>query len=179
MFEYESERVFGLMKISALEEYGIRCMLLLAKCRPDETLTLPEFQEREGLSIPYAAKLLIILKRAGLVTAARGRKGGYMLARAPEQIDLKEILNALGEPAFASSHCAKHTGQLEICVHQDDCKVRDIWKSFDSFIGQMLSGITLADVAAGNLGSLSNMQLATDNGLEISNGDNISSQKQK
>ncbi|HBZ00912.1 MAG TPA: transcriptional regulator [candidate division Zixibacteria bacterium] len=154
------------MKISAIEEYGIRCMLLLARRNADETLTLPEFELREGLSIPYAAKLLMILKRAGLVKAARGRKGGYMLARAPEQIPLKEILDALGEPVFSSSHCGRHSGQLDICVHHDDCQVRVIWKSFDNFISQILTGITLADVASGNLDFLQNAQITTGNGKE-------------
>jgi Rrf2 family transcriptional regulator, iron-sulfur cluster assembly transcription factor len=160
------------VKISALEEYGIRCMVLLAKCEPEETLTLPEFQVREGLSIPYAAKLLIILKRAGLVRAARGRNGGYTLARAPEKIALKEIFDALGEPAFSSSHCGRHTGQFDICVHQDDCKVKVIWKSFDTFINQLLSGITLADVAAGKLDILENVQvnIGGERGLSNENG---------
>jgi Rrf2 family transcriptional regulator, iron-sulfur cluster assembly transcription factor len=157
------------MKVSAIEEYGIRCMLLLARCKSDETLTLPEFQEKEGLSIPYAAKLLMILKRAGLVKAARGRKGGYMLARAPEKIALKEILDALGEPAFSSAHCGRHTGQLDVCVHQDDCQVRVIWKSFDNFINQILAGITLADVAAGRLEILENMQIGSERGLSGNN----------
>ena len=154
------------MKVSALEEYGVRCMLLLARRGTDETLALPEFELREGLSIPYAAKLLMILKRAGLVKAERGRKGGYMLARAPEQIALKEILDALGEPVFSSSHCGRHTGQFDTCVHHDDCQVRVIWKSFDNFIGQMLSGITLADVASGNLEFLQNVQIIAANGKE-------------
>ncbi len=147
------------MKISALEEYGIRCMLLLARTEPGDTLTLPEFQEKEGLSIPYAAKLLMILKKAGLVKASRGRKGGYALARAADDIQLKEIIDALGEPAFSSSHCGRHTGQFDACVHQNDCQVRVIWKSFDSFISQLLSGITLADVAAGKLANLENIQV--------------------
>jgi Rrf2 family protein len=139
------------MKITALEEYGFRCMLLLASIGPDETLNLPDFQNREGLSIPYAGKLLMILRKAGLVKAIRGRNGGYALAKASDKIVLKEIFDALGEPAFSPSHCEKHTGLYKICVHQEDCKVRHIWKTFDSFIGRLLDKITLADVAQGKL----------------------------
>ncbi len=152
------------MKITALEEYGLRCMLLLAGCGPNETLTLPEFEIKEGLSIPYAAKLLMILKRAGLVKAVRGRNGGYALARPAEKILLKEILDALGKPAFSSSHCGRHTGQLDICVHQADCQVRIIWKSFDDLIGRILGNITLADVVTGKLEILDTIQAATGNG---------------
>ncbi len=152
------------MKITALEEYGFRCMLLLTRCVPGETLTLPEFNSKEGLSVPYAAKLLLILKRAGLVKAARGRNGGYALARPADKIMLKEILDALGEPAFSSSHCGKHSGQFDICVHQGDCQVRTIWKSFDNFIGQVLGNITLADMASGKMNILDTLRVTTADG---------------
>jgi len=156
------------MKITALEEYGIRCMLLLAQGGPQETLTLTDFNVKEGLSIPYAGKLLMLLKRAGLVRAVRGRRGGYQLSRSPETIMLREIFEALGEPAFSPSHCSKHTGLREICVHAGDCRVLDIWKTFDSFIGQIMDKITLADVASGKLEILIGMPVT--GGRAISRG---------
>jgi Rrf2 family protein len=156
------------MKITALEEYGMRCMVLLARCGPDETMTLPEFKSQEGLSIPYAAKLLMILKKAGLVKANRGRNGGYALSRPANQIVLKEIFDALGEPAFSAGHCEKHTGIFDICVHTNDCKVRDIWKSFGNFIDQILDKITLADIVDGKLGILDKFNLSSGNGGQTS-----------
>lgn len=165
------------MRITALEEYGFRCMLLLANCGRGETLTLPDFKLKEGLSIPYSAKLLQILKKAGLVKSVRGRKGGYQLAREPEKIILRDIFRALGEPAFSSTHCDKHGGLYDICVHAEDCKVREIWKTFDSFMGQLLDRITLADVANGKLEILETAQLTVggyqgrqENGVAPSNG---------
>jgi Rrf2 family transcriptional regulator, iron-sulfur cluster assembly transcription factor len=146
------------MKITSLEEYGIRCMLLLAKCRPDETLTLPDFRIQEGLSIPYAAKLMTLLKKAGLVKSVRGRSGGYQLSKEPDKIFLREIFEALGDSAFSSAHCAKYTGLNEVCVHAGDCRVLDIWKTFDISISKILDKITLADVANGKLEILDNIQ---------------------
>jgi Rrf2 family protein len=152
------------MKITALEEYGMRCMVLLARCGPGETMTLPDFKIREGLSIPYAAKLLMILKRAGLVKAIRGRNGGYALARPADKIVLKDVFNALGEPVYSQTHCERHTGIFEICVHADDCKVRDIWKTFGNFIDQILDKISLADVVDGKLGILDAFKISSGNG---------------
>ena len=54
------------MKITALEEYGLRCMICFSAA-PDGKLTLPEISSQEGLSLPYAGKLLMLLKKAGLV----------------------------------------------------------------------------------------------------------------
>jgi Rrf2 family protein len=154
------------MKITALEEYGMRCMVLLARSGPSEIMTLPDFKIREGLSIPYAAKLLMILKRAGLVKAVRGRNGGYALSRPAEKIVLKDIFDALGEPAFSSAHCERHTGIFEICVHAGDCKVRDIWRTFGNFIDQILDKITLADVVEGKLGILDAFKISSGNGKQ-------------
>ena len=145
------------MKITALEEYGLRCMLLLAKSGAN-TLTLTDFSQREGLSVPYAGKLLMILKKADLVKAVRGRNGGYALARTGDEIYLKEIFDALGEPVFSPSHCRKYSGEEEICVHKSDCPVRDIWKGFGGLIDNVLERITLADIATGNLEVINNLR---------------------
>lgn len=139
------------MRITALEEYGLRCMILLAR-NEGGTLRLSDFSEEEGLSLPYAGKLLMILKKAGLVKSVRGRNGGYALTKEPGEIFLKQIFEAVGEPLFSPSHCQKFAGEELVCVHKGGCSVRDIWKSFGGIIGGMLEKITLADMASGNLG---------------------------
>lgn len=137
------------MKITALEEYGLRCILALARRWPDKSVTIPELSKLEGLSVPYIGKLLMILKRAGLVKAVRGRKGGYILSYPPEQLHLKAIFKALGEPIYTSKHCERYTGENDICVHNDDCNVRNMWRTFNDFIGEILKSLTLADLMNG------------------------------
>jgi len=138
------------MKITAIEEYGLRCVLMLAKHTGATALTLPEISAGEGLSIPYAGKLLMILKQAGLVKSVRGRKGGYALARPANQIYLKEIFDCLGESVFARGYCDRHGGEFDTCVHKGACEVRHIWQGIDKFISGVLNKITLAELAKGN-----------------------------
>jgi len=137
------------MKVTALEEYGLRCMLLFADKANESPLTLNEISTREGLSVPYAGKLLMILKQAGLVRAVRGRRGGYTLARAPEETYLKEIFDALGEPFFGPHHCRRHTGLNDSCVHAEHCNVRPMWLTIDNFVSGLFNRVTLADLASG------------------------------
>ncbi len=137
------------MKVSALEEYGLRCMLQLAR-KSGGPMTLSEISEAEGVSLSYAGKLLMILKKAGLVKAVRGRQGGYALVKPAGEYDLKEIFDALGEPLYNPRHCRKFKGDLEKCVHSKDCTVRDIWKEFSKIIDGVLGKVTLADAASGN-----------------------------
>ncbi len=137
------------MKISALEEYGLRCMLQLAR-RGGGPMSLPEISEAEGFSLSYAGKLLMILKKAKLVKSVRGRQGGYALVKEPHEYCLKEIFDALGEPLYNPRHCRQYAGDLGKCVHTKDCSVREMWREFSKSIDSVLNRMTLADLAEGN-----------------------------
>ena len=134
------------MRISAVEEYGLRCLLALARKGPQGQLSISEIAELEGLSVPYASKLLAILRRAGLVVAARGRGGGFTIARDASEINVYEVLTSLGGPFIDPQHCQKHSGQLEECVHADNCSVHDVLGGIAGYLQGFLSQTTLADL---------------------------------
>lgn len=139
------------MRISALEEYGLRCMLTLATTGPEGQLSISEIAEKEGLSVPYASKLLSILRKAKLVKAVRGRKGGFGISRSPEEINLLEIITALGGPLIEPGHCSKFSGQLETCVHFEKCSVMYVLSGLAGYIGDYLSETTLDEVLNGSI----------------------------
>lgn len=109
-------------------------------------MSISEVAEQEGLSVPYASKLLSILRKEGLVTAERGRTGGFTIARAPESINLLEVITALGGPLIDPNHCEKFTGQLDRCVHEDQCSVHNVLDGLAGFISEQLRTRTLQDV---------------------------------
>ena len=84
--------------------------MVLAQQGPGKQLSIPDIAEREGLSVPYVSKLLSILRRAGLVTAERGRSGGFSIPRPLDQISVYEVLEVLGGPLIDPAHCQKHSG---------------------------------------------------------------------
>ena len=125
------------MKFTALEEYGLRCILRLAQkevqdesalpCStesgPDgkgsETssgLTIGEIANHEGLTEQYAGKIVRVLQKAKLVASARGCKGGYRLSRPAEKITVSETLAALGGRLFDGEVCGRYTGDRHVCV---------------------------------------------------------------
>ena len=132
------------MKISAHEEYGLRCLVQLARAELDaESLTLAQIADREGLSVANAGKLMWILSKAGLVQSTRGIKGGYSLARPASQIHLNQVIRVLeGEPA--ESHCKSYAGVLDACVHTGDCGIRPVIVGLHEIVENALSQITLA-----------------------------------
>ena len=77
------------MKLSANEEYGLRCLVRIGYAGEGGSLTIPEMSQAEGVSPAYAAKILRVLRRGGFVKAARGKDGGYTLARPAEAIVIR------------------------------------------------------------------------------------------
>ena len=137
------------MRVTAVEEYGLRCLLALARQGQGKQLSIPDIAEREGLSVPYVSKLLAILRKAGLVTAERGRSGGFTISRPLEQISVYEVLVVLGGPLIDPAHCQKHTGQLDQCIHIESCSVHDVLGGLAGYVKEFLSQTTLQDLALG------------------------------
>lgn len=134
------------MKFTAVEEYGLRCLIQIAKNDKGNGITIPELSEMEGLSEANVAKILRILRLGGLVEAERGQSGGYRLTREPDKITLKEILYTLGGKLFDYDVCTYFTGLTEICTNSTDCSVRSVWKNVQNIIDLVLEKLTLKDL---------------------------------
>jgi Rrf2 family transcriptional regulator, iron-sulfur cluster assembly transcription factor len=133
------------MKISAQEEYGLRCLVQLANLKDGESLTLPQIAEREGISTANAGKLMWLLNKAGFVQSTRGTKGGYFLSRPAFEIRLSEIIKILDEDVL-NKHCESYTGILDSCVHKGDCGIRPVIVGLHEIVENALSQLTLAQL---------------------------------
>ena len=117
------------MKLTANEEYGLRCLVRIGYAGEGGSLTIPEMSQAEAVSPAYAAKILRVLRKGGFVKAARGKDGGYTLARPAEAIVIGDVMDALGGRIFESSFCDSHSGQAAICTRSVDCSVRSLWRA--------------------------------------------------
>ena len=140
------------MKITAQEEYGLRCLLQLARHRGAEPLTVGAIAEEEGLSIPYVGKLMGHLRQRGLIESVRGRSGGYVLTKPAEEVTLADALEALGGSFFSSGFCDEHNGTSARCVHLGECSIRSLWGVLGDIFDRVLRRTTLADLAASERG---------------------------
>ena len=137
------------MKVSATEEYGLRCLMHLAKAHHlGATVTTPDVAAGEGLPPHYAAKLLVTLRRAGLVQSVRGVKGGVRLARPPEEITIADAFKALSGTAVRTGACMSTDAHVA-CNRAAACGLRDVWATLTQIVTVLLSRITLADLIAG------------------------------
>jgi len=133
------------MKLSANEEYGLRCLVRIGYA-DGGGLTIPEISLAEGVSAPYAAKILRVLRKGGFVKAARGKEGGYTLAHPAGEIVIGDVMDALGGKLFESDFCDSHSGQHAICTRSVDCSVRSLWRAVQVSVDQVLRKVTLRDL---------------------------------
>ena len=134
------------MKITALEEYGLRCMVQLARGATEAPMTGAQVAEREGLTPDYSGKLLNLLTQANLVRSVRGRNGGFVLARPAGEITVADIVRALSNDIFDSEYCDRHGGAESVCVHESSCALRPVWTTVSEMITITLQSITLLDL---------------------------------
>ena len=134
------------MKLSPLEEYGLRCLIQLARRPQDHPVTIRQISEAEGLSTAYVGKLMFLLQKASLVHSTRGVQGGYLLARPASELKLHEIFTAL-DPSSLDDVCDKFTGNEASCVHNGACAIKHVWHGLNEHINAYLKNVSLQDLA--------------------------------
>ena len=135
-----------MIKLSRTTDYGI--VLLAHLAAHDDAATPPTLNAREvaaetQLPAPMVSKILKSLARQGLLISHRGAKGGYSLARQPEQITVPQMITALEGP-IGLTECTLHPGT---CAQELSCHVREPWQRINAVVRQALVDVTLADLA--------------------------------
>ena len=145
------------MKFSAQEEYGLRCLIRIAKLQHlKKGLTIPEISQSEGISQHNVAKILRLLRIGGFLESERGQSGGYKLASKPEDIFIKDVLYSLGGRLYDETFCESHSGTADICTNSIDCSVRSVWKMIQHAVDNVVSNLTLNDLLGAETSILQN-----------------------
>ncbi len=137
------------MKLSTRGKYGMYAMIFLAQHAGEGPQSLKAFS---ALDLPeaYLEQLLGSLRRAELVKTVRGVQGGYQLSRSPEEITVRDVLEAL-EGELTLSGCVSDPEAS--CARSGSCPARGVWEYLTERINLLLDGITLTDMVQNNLGA--------------------------
>jgi Rrf2 family protein len=135
------------MRFTAQEEYSLRCLLQIASQDGLDGLTIPEISQREGLSQHQVAKVLRQMRIHGFIESSRGKHGGYLLARPPEAINVRDVLNAIGGKLYDSEFCSRHAGEQSVCRNIPHCNVRLVWHTAQEVLDSVFEKITLAQLS--------------------------------
>jgi Rrf2 family protein len=132
------------LRITKAEEQAVRLAMRLAHVGTQ--MTLAELASREALPEPTVAKLLGRLRRAGVVAAARGRLGGYMLADAPQRISTARVIRAVGSEPAHQHACLSDPTTMAGCPRIGDCGLRSVWRHLHDQVTNLLESTSLADL---------------------------------
>jgi Rrf2 family protein len=133
------------LRITAQVEYSVLCILHLARRDPALAVSVRQVAEQEGLPVQYCEKIFRHLRQADLVESMRGAAGGFRLARPPERISLKEVVEATEGRTF-ELNCSEHPVDLARCQTDHACSLRPVWRALQARIDELLGGISVADL---------------------------------
>jgi Rrf2 family transcriptional regulator, cysteine metabolism repressor len=129
------------VKLSVRSDYGARAVIDLARRYGEGPVQSAEIAARQGLPEAYLEQLLTVLRRAGLIRSIRGPAGGHLLARAPDEVRLGEIVGVLDGPTPTLS-CLDDRG----CRVSRACALADVWHDVHDAAQAIVDAISLADL---------------------------------
>jgi Rrf2 family protein len=132
------------MRMSTKGRYGLRLMMELAKSYGQGPVLVDVIAKSQGISSGYIHLLANGLKASGLIRAVRGRSGGYELVKEPRSITALDVVSVL-EGKSAPVDCVLNARS---CPRSRGCAARDVWCDVAAAMDSVLSGVTLAELAA-------------------------------
>jgi Rrf2 family protein len=135
------------MRITTWTEYSLIISIHLAKRgrTGGSPVAARELADSERLPADYVEQILLRLRRAGLVESVRGAKGGYYLARAPQDISVRDVMTASEHQTF-EVNCETHPVDAARCAPGNACSIRPVWHALQHRIDALLASISLADL---------------------------------
>jgi Rrf2 family protein len=134
------------MRISAKADYAVRAAVELASAG-DEPVKGEKLAESQEIPLQFLEHILLELKHARIVRARRGARGGYWLAKPPEDVTLADVIRAVEGPLANIQDSApeqtKYPGNA--------APLRDVWIAVRASLRRVLEQVSLADVRDGNL----------------------------
>ena len=136
------------MRVTTWAEYGLIVAVHLARRGAGTPLPARELAGDEGLPADYVEQILLKLRRAGIVKSARGARGGYALARPPEDVSVRDVVEAAEHRTF-EVNCDHHPVHPDRCSSASECSLRPVWRALQRRIDDFLDSVSLADLSRG------------------------------
>lgn len=131
------------MHVPIKVDYAVRALVDLAQHVDSGPERAAALAQRQGIPEAYLERLLSTLNKQGLVSSQRGPQGGHVLGRNAADIDLRSVMEALGDTVSTVS-CIDDPG---CCSHSGACGQRDIWRDVEDAVNEILARTSIADLA--------------------------------
>ena len=132
------------MRFTTKTEYGLVCLTYMVRHSKDggQPITIKELVGAEDFSPAYIEKILQSLRAAKIVNAVHGSHGGYVLAKPPVEITVKEVIDAL-EGATFDIFCEPDVRKDITCTHFSLCGIKPLWGKTKEILDHFYNSVTL------------------------------------
>lgn len=136
------------MKFGVGIDYCLKALIMLAERYPSgQPQRVEEVAAAQNIPENYLRRLLIELKRGGLVTSQKGPNGGYLLARHPSRITMADVVHLI-EGDYAPVECLEEGAAAgTLCNPGDGCAMREVWREVRDSVNGILARSTLQSLA--------------------------------
>ena len=134
------------MRFTTKTEYGLVCLVYMAKHPELEMITIKDIGLSESYSTTYMEKILQKLRAANIVVSHQGKNGGYSLSKHPSQITMRQIIEALEGGTF-EKFCEPEVRKDIVCTHFCMCGIRPVWEKTKSLLDNFFDSVTLEMIA--------------------------------
>lgn len=135
------------MRVSAKTDYALRAIVELAATGDGGPVKGERLATSQGIPLRFLENILLQLRHAGLVESRRGADGGYRLARPAGEIALADVIRAIDGPLAGVGGARPEA----LTFHGSAEPLREVWVAVRASLRAVLEGVTVADVAAGEL----------------------------
>jgi len=146
------------MQITRATDYAVRAMVQLAGLPPGDKMQLNELIEATGVRGSFLSKVVQRLVHAGMVTSHRGTRGGFSLRVPSEEVTLLDVIEAIEGPTQLNL-CL---GSGQTCERKSWCGVHPVWQQAQSALCQVLSGVSVAQLAADTKAKIAKLEMAAN-----------------
>ena len=133
------------MKLTTKSRYAVNALTELSILGSNGPVSLSDISANQDIEISYLEQIFRKLRIAGIVKSIRGRNGGYLYAKDPSIVSIKEVMNAVDEVMDATS-----CNGLSNCHHGKKCNTHNLWHELNQVVDNYLSKITINNLVESN-----------------------------
>jgi len=127
------------MRVSAKIDYACSALLELSMHWPNKVpMQINTIAQNQQIPMKFLTQILLQLKQMGYVHSVRGKKGGYLLAKAPQKIRFNELIENFGGIGFSDSENKKN--------HKSDHAIAMIWGEIDQVVHKTMAEINFENI---------------------------------
>ena len=135
------------MRIPMKVDYGVRALVDLVTHQAvngSATVATAVIAQRQQIPKQYLDRILLSLKKAGMIASSRGPRGGYRLSKDPHNVTVTMVMEALGDSPTAPVNCI---AAPDCCTLSSACAQREVWRSVEAAIDDILNEVTIGSMA--------------------------------